>query len=109
MRTFRRSSTGFPKCAFAQFLRSVIPPPVVLEGREMYPSDEQFGRWVKGNLPVTEQKERGAAMWAAANPEEFLETKKAHPWVRTVRGLHANLVETHPHDCLVDARIPSQC
>lgn len=67
----------------------------------MFPSDEQFGRWVKGNLPVTEQKEREAAMWAAGNPEEFLQTKKAHPRVRTVRGLHANLVETHPHDCFV--------
>jgi len=59
------------------------------EGREMFPSDEQFGRWVKGNLPETEQKEREAAMWAAANPEDFKAMRKANPMVRTVRGLHA--------------------
>ncbi len=56
------------------------------EGREMFPSDEQFGQWVKGNLPDTEQKEREAAMWAAGNPDQFNETKKANPRVRTVFG-----------------------
>ena len=36
------------------------------EGRALFPSDEQFGQWVSGNLPHTERHERAAAMWAAA-------------------------------------------
>lgn len=41
------------------------------EGRALFASDEQFGQWVKGNLPDTEQKAREAAMWASANPTQF--------------------------------------
>ena len=61
------------------------------EGREMFPSDEQFGRWCVSQLGTDDVKrdDRVAAMWAAANPEDFKATKKANPRVRTVRGLHA--------------------
>lgn len=63
------------------------------EGREMFSSNEQFGQWVKGNLPETEQKEREAAMWAAGNLSEYRETRLANLRVRTVRGLHAKFKE----------------
>ena len=56
------------------------------EGRGLFASGQQFGQWVKGNLPDTEQKIREAAMWTAANPDAFKATRKAHPNVRTVRG-----------------------
>ena len=40
------------------------------EGRGMFPSDEQFGKWVvSSNLRLREndKMERAAAMWAAGN------------------------------------------
>ena len=49
------------------------------EGRALFPSDEQFGRWVADNgvsqlatVEVT-RDERAAAMWAAGNPDQFQE------------------------------------
>jgi len=62
------------------------------EGRALFPSDEQFGQWVSVNLPLTEKHERSAAMWAAANPEDF-ETARASGNARTVRGIHAKWKE----------------
>jgi len=66
------------------------------EGREMFPSDEQFGQWVRETqLDAHASKdERTAAMWAAANPEDYQATKEANPRVRTVRGLHAKWKDT---------------
>ena len=62
------------------------------EGRSLFPSDEKFGQWVKGNLPDTEQKVREAAMWAAANADQFEEARAAGN-ARTVRGIHAKWKE----------------
>jgi len=50
------------------------------EGRALFPSDEQFGQWVEAsvndNLSFTPNlHERAAAMWAAANPEQFEEAR----------------------------------
>lgn len=59
------------------------------EGREQFPSDEQFGQWVKGNLPDTEQKAREAAMWASEDVHRYYSTKEEFPKVKTIRGLHA--------------------
>lgn len=60
------------------------------EGREMFPSNEQFGQWiVSSNLEGTHPADTSAAMWAAGSPDAFKATRKAHPKVRTVRGLHA--------------------
>jgi len=65
------------------------------EGREMFPSDEQFGQWVRDQQLAGHHvwEDRAAAMWAAGNPEDFKATRKANPRVRTVRGLHAKLKE----------------
>ena len=63
------------------------------EGRALHKSNELFGQWVKGNLPETEQKDREAAMWAAANPAAFATVRVLNPKVRTVRGLHAKFKE----------------
>lgn len=67
-------------------------------GRKLYPDDDRaFGRWViSGNLPEVEQKDREAAMWADNCPPQFLAMRRAHPKVRTVRGLHAKWKETQP-------------
>lgn len=63
---------------------------ILNEGRRQFPSDEQFGQWVRASqLDTHDKMDRAAAMWAAANPEQYRETKKANPRVRTVRGLHA--------------------
>lgn len=64
------------------------------EGRALFPSDEQFGQWVRQTqLDAHASKdERTAAMWAAANPEDF-ETAKAAGNARTVRGIHAKWKE----------------
>ena len=60
------------------------------EGREQFPSDEQFGQWVRDEqLDQHTHPDRQAAMWAAANPDEFHQTKEDNPKVRTVRGLHS--------------------
>lgn len=62
----------------------------LLEGREQFNGDREFGRWVAHHqLGGAHDLDRAAAMWAAANPQSFRETKKANPRVRTVRGLHA--------------------
>jgi len=65
------------------------------EGRGMFPSDEQFGQWlVSNNLRLTEndKMERAAAMWAAANQDDF-DTTRAAGNARTVRGIHAKWLE----------------
>lgn len=64
------------------------------EGRGMFPSDKEFGQWAySSNLEEgIHPAEQSAAMWAAANPEEF-ETAKASSNARTVRGIHAKWKE----------------
>jgi len=60
------------------------------EGREMFPSDEQFGRWVNANLADTHPHDRLAAMWAAKDLDRYQRVKeKYYPKVKTIRGLHA--------------------
>jgi len=86
------------------------------EGRALFPSDERFGQWVEANglhllssfdlkreshavsvcpnLATQEvtRNERAAAMWAAANAEQFEEARAAGN-ARTVRGIHAKWKE----------------
>ena len=53
------------------------------EGRGLFPSDEQFGEWlVTNNLSVANDAERAAAMWAAANQDDF-DTARAAGNART--------------------------
>lgn len=61
------------------------------EGREQFPSDEQFGQWlVSSNLEHTvDRKDRSAAMWAAGDLHRYYGTKEEFPRVKTIRGLHA--------------------
>ena len=64
------------------------------DGRKRYATggqgDKDFGAWVVAHqLDGPDDMNRLAAMWAAGNPEQFQETHKAHPRVRTVRGLLA--------------------
>ena len=66
------------------------------EGRELFPKgdNERFSVWLAtNNLSVANDAERAAAMWAAANPNEFRQTKEDNPKVRTVRGLHSKWKE----------------
>jgi hypothetical protein len=62
------------------------------EGREMFPKgdNKRFAEWLAtSNLERDlHPAEVSAAMWAAANPEEFEKTKAAYPRSTTVRGLH---------------------
>lgn len=63
------------------------------EGRALFPSDEQFGQWVvSSKLEVTHPAEQSAAMWAAANADQFEEARAAGN-ARTVRGIHAKWKE----------------
>lgn len=86
------------------------------EGRSLFPGDREFGQWVQENnlhllsrnglkreahaaipcrnLATAEvnRDERAAAMWAAANSEQF-EEARAEGNARTVRGIHAKWKE----------------
>lgn len=62
------------------------------EGRALFAKDADFGKWVADfmtdNLSVTpNDHERAAAMWAAANRDQFDEARAAGK-ARTVRGIH---------------------
>ena len=62
------------------------------EGRALFPGDREFGKWVEAcfdNLSMRpNEHEQVAAMWAAANPDQFAEARAAGN-ARTVRGIHA--------------------
>lgn len=70
----------------------------LLEGREECgENDRAFGEWlIEHDLSQVAKDDRAAAIWTAEHREEFLETKKAHPRVRTVRGLHAKWKNPEP-------------
>ena len=60
------------------------------EGRSLFPSDIEFGRWVSGNCSSNLEvhpAEQSAAMWAAGNLDQFEEARAAGK-SRTVRGAH---------------------
>lgn len=64
------------------------------EARERFSSDEKFGQWVRvSQLYTHDRMDRAAAMWAAADEATFEVTRRLHPRVRTVRGLHAKWKE----------------
>lgn len=65
------------------------------EGRKLFPSDEQFGQWVRDSQLARDgitYDERAAAMWAAREPEQFEEARAAGN-ARTVRGIYAKWQE----------------
>lgn len=73
-------------------------------GRALFPSDEEFGQWlVSGNLAHTERHERAAAMWAAANPDDF-ETAHTAGNARTVRGIYSKWQEIDAERKAVEER-----
>lgn len=63
------------------------------EGRSLFPGDAEFGKWVSENSlrqvggAEIHDHERAAAMWAAANLDQFEEARAAGK-SRTVRGAH---------------------
>lgn len=63
------------------------------EGRSLFPGDAEFGKWVADNAlsqlatAEVDRNERAAAMWAAANLDQFEEARAAGK-SRTVRGAH---------------------
>lgn len=68
------------------------------EGRSLFPGDREFGEWLRSsNLDKREgcdvhPGEQQAAMWAAANADQFAEARAASN-ARTVRGIHAKWKE----------------
>lgn len=68
------------------------------EGRALFPSDKEFGQWMRDNLlhqlvgVEVNDMERLAAMWGAANAEQLAEAREASN-ARTLRGLHAKWKE----------------
>ena len=64
------------------------------EGRKFSLSNNLFHDWlVSHQLDGTNDMDRLAAMWAAANTDAFIDTIRMRPNVRTVRGLHAKFKE----------------
>lgn len=62
------------------------------EGRKRFPKGDntRFNEWMRSHqLDGCNDMNRLAAMSPAGNPEQLQETRKAHPRVRTVRGLLA--------------------
>jgi hypothetical protein len=64
------------------------------EGRSIFPSDKEFSAWMlEWQLAIqVEPHERAAAMWAAANADQFAEARAAGG-ARTVRGIYAKWKE----------------
>jgi hypothetical protein len=64
------------------------------EGRSLFPGDKEFGAWLRSsNLEEdVHPADQSAAMWAAANRDEFEEARAAGK-ARTVRGIHAKWKE----------------
>lgn len=68
------------------------------EARALFPGDREFGQWVQENVlgqlaqRQIEPKDQQAAMWAAANADQFEEARqRGNP--RTIRGIHAKWKE----------------
>lgn len=67
------------------------------EGRALFPGDREFGQWVDANVHSQLERapsydDRSAAMWAAANADQFEEARqRGNP--RTIRGIHAKWKE----------------
>ena len=72
----------------------------VNEGRGLFPRNQEFGDWKQKNvfsqLGITQPKadDDVAAMWAAANQDDF-DTARAAGNARTVRGIHAKWLVTY--------------
>lgn len=66
------------------------------EGRQLFPSDNKFHDWLRSsNLEYQgHPADPAAAIWAAADEATFEVTRRLHPRVRTVRGLHAKWKES---------------
>jgi phage N-6-adenine-methyltransferase len=69
------------------------------EGRALFPSNELFGEWVRSSQLGSNQDgreikydDRSAAMWAAANRDDFAAAQSAGN-ARTVRGIYAKWQE----------------
>lgn len=76
------------------------------EGRTLLASDEQFGQWVRDSQLARDgitYDERAAAMWAAANLDQFQEARAAGN-ARTVRGIHAKWNEINAERAAAAAR-----
>jgi len=61
------------------------------EGRGLFPGDREFGRWIAENVlsqVAIAPDDQSAAMWAAANLNDFDAARVAGN-ARTVRGIHA--------------------
>ena len=68
------------------------------EGRSLFPGDREFGEWLRTaklaerNGEPVHDHDRAAAMWAAANADQFEEARqRGNP--RTIRGIHAKWKE----------------
>lgn len=75
------------------------------EGRALFAGDLEFGQWLRSsNLEEgIHPAEQSAAMWAAANPEQF-EQARAAGNARTVRGMHAKWNEIDAERVAIEAR-----
>ena len=60
------------------------------EGRSLHAGDREFGEWLRSSKleEGIHPAEQSAAMWAAANPDDFKAAQEAGN-ARTVRGIHA--------------------
>lgn len=85
------------------------------EGRALFnPDDDKgFGKWVAENVHrqlvgvEPNDHERAAAMWAAANPNQFAEARAAGN-ARTVRGIHAKWNEINAERAAAEARAAAE-
>lgn len=81
------------------------------EGRALFHRDDDkgFGKWMAENVHrqlvgvEPNDHERAAAMWAAANPDQFAQARAASN-ARTVRGIHAKWNEIDAARAAAEAR-----
>jgi len=88
------------------------------QGRDQFPvgDNARFSEWVSNSQlaiwpdgsPIG-MDERAAAMWAAEDRERFEALRRAHPRVRTVRGIHAKWKEIEAEREQAAAREAAEC
>ena len=78
------------------------------EGRGRFPGDREFGQWVAENVHyqvgnAIRPEDQIAAMWAAANQDNF-DMARAAGDARTIRGIHAKWLELDAERKAVEER-----
>lgn len=88
-------------------------------GRKLFTSpdgiedDVGFGAWKRAHIcyklaQIPLRHDDIAAMWADREPENYLATRRAYPYIRTMRGLHAKWKEAQRPQPAAPKEVPTE-